>query len=317
MMKFSRKKPIISLLLIFGLWGNSLPLPDEKIVTLRQDSQSQIDKTIAGQKALGISGGEGFINPAPATKNTGAQGNSDRGPERLEDYDPSPRTPAVGSGSSSGSFSETKLDDNNVPKKEDWYINEWLKEDGDHCHDFEEPGESDPLPVPVNFKYVKDSNGNPTLLVPNIDSTRTLKGRSFNRVEYDQTASHLYHAPDYGIQLPPDFDMVTYNALPTKADKIQYAKQHVSPETIIAYQNALGMSMIPIFGIKTYGIRGFAGKNRVDVGLVIQQIPKTNNYYLSIIKDNGKHISSYSIKENKLKKIIADGFWVLPNKKFN
>ena len=33
--KFSRKKPIISLLLIFGLWINSLPLPDEKIVTVR------------------------------------------------------------------------------------------------------------------------------------------------------------------------------------------------------------------------------------------------------------------------------------------
>ena len=144
-----------------------------------------------------------------------------------------------------------------------------------------------------------------------------MSGRSLNRVEYDQTASHLHHAPEYSIQLPPDFDMVKYNALQTKAEKIQYAKQHVSPETIIAYQNAIGMSMSPIFGMKTYGIRGFAGENRVDVGLVIQQIPKTNNYYLSIVKDNSKHISSYSITENKLKKIIADGFWVLPDKKFN
>lgn len=131
--------------------------------------------------------------------------------------------------------------------------------------------------------------------------------RSLNRVEYDQTASHLHHAPDYGIQLPPDFNMATYKAL-NKADKIQYAKQHVSPETIIAYQNVIGMSMNPLFG---------AGKNRVNVGLVIQQIPKTNNYYLSIIKDNGKHISSYSVTGKKLKKIIANDFWVLTDKKFN
>lgn len=41
---------------------------------------------------------------------------------------------------------------------------------------------------------MKDFNGNSTLLVPNIPSTRIIKGRSFNRVEYDQLASHLHHA---------------------------------------------------------------------------------------------------------------------------
>lgn len=159
----------------------------------------------------------------------------------------------------------------------------------------------------MNFEHIRDSNGNPILLVPNIDTTRTMPKRSFNRVEYDQTASHLHHAPDYGIQLPPNFDMATYKAL-NKADKIQYAKQHVSPETIITYQNVIGMSMNPIFGTQTYGVRGFAGKNRVNVGLVIQQIPKTNNYYLSIIKDNGMHVSSYSITGNKLNKITHEDF---------
>lgn len=91
--KFSRKKPIISLLLIFGLWINSLPLPDEKIVTVRQDSQSQIKRTLTGQKALLISGGDGFTNPPPVTKNPGAEGASDFGPTRSENDDPSPRTP--------------------------------------------------------------------------------------------------------------------------------------------------------------------------------------------------------------------------------
>ena len=286
------------------------------MVTLRQDSQSQIERTLLGQKALVTYGGDGFTNPTPVTQNSGTQGASDRGADRLEDYDPSPRTPAGGSGSSSVSLSETKLDDNKVPENKNWNINEWLEEDGDQCHDFEESGESDSLPVPVNFEYIRDSNGNPILLVPNIDTTRTMPGRSLNRVEYDQRASHLHHAPDYGIQLPPDFDMVKYKDL-SKADKIAYAKQRVSPEIIISYQNAIGISMNPIFGTKTYGLRGFAGENRANVGLVIQQIPKTNKFYLSIIKDNGKHSTSYSITEKKLNKIIADGFWVLQNQKFN
>jgi archaellum biogenesis protein FlaJ (TadC family) len=92
---------------------------------------------------------------------------------------------------------------------------------------------------------------------------------------------------------------------------------NVSPETIIASQNVIGMSMNPLFGTQTFAVRGFAGKNRVNVGLVIQKIPKTDNYYLSIIKDNGKHTSSYSITGKKLKKIVANDFWVLTDKKFN
>lgn len=287
------------------------------MVTPRQDSQSQIERILLDQKALVTYGGDGFANPAPVTQNSGIQGASDRGADRFEDYDPSPRTPAGGSGSSSVSLSETKLDDNKIPEKKNWDMHEWLEEDGDQCHDFEESGESDPLPVPVNFEYIRDSNGNPTILVPNIDTTRTMPGRSLNRVEYDQTASHLHHAPDYGIQLPPDFDLVKYKALLTKADKIAYAKQHVSPETIISYQNAIGMSMNPTFRTKTYGIRGFAGKNRANVGLVIQSIPKTKKFYLSIVNDRGKHIPSYSITLEKLKKIFANDFWVLQNQKFH
>lgn len=44
------------------------------------------------------------------------------------------------------------------------------------------------------FKHVKDSNGNPTLLIPNIDSNHTMLGRTFNRIEYDQVASDLHNA---------------------------------------------------------------------------------------------------------------------------
>ena len=58
--KFFRNRPILSLLLIFGLWVNSLPLPDqtETIVIARPDPQ--VERIFANPKALRISGGDGF-----------------------------------------------------------------------------------------------------------------------------------------------------------------------------------------------------------------------------------------------------------------
>ena len=38
------------------------------MVTLRQDSQSPIERTLLGQKALVTYGGDGFTNPAPVTQ---------------------------------------------------------------------------------------------------------------------------------------------------------------------------------------------------------------------------------------------------------
>lgn len=106
---------------------------------------------------------------------------------------------------------QDKLSSNDVPDPSDWNTDSDLWDDraGDSCFDFEEEKieRSNQLSVPVNFEYELDSNGNPTLLIPNIDSTRIEKGRTFNKVEYDQTASHLHHAPEFGIVLPSGFDM--------------------------------------------------------------------------------------------------------------
>lgn len=84
--KFCRKRPIVSLLLIFGLWVNSLPLPDETIIIARPDPQ--VERIFENTKTLEISGGEGegFINPAPSTKDFGATGAGDRGEDRFTDY---------------------------------------------------------------------------------------------------------------------------------------------------------------------------------------------------------------------------------------
>ena len=103
----------------------------------------------------------------------------------------------------------------------------------------------------------------------------------------------------------------------SKADKIAYAKKNVSPETIISYQNAIGMAMNPVFGINTLPVRGFTGNHKTDVGLVIQSIPNSSDSRLSIIKDNGQHVSTYTVTQKKLIKIVQDGFWVLKTRHFN
>jgi len=81
------------------------------------------------------------------------------------------------------------------------------------------------LKADVDFPYEYDSNGNPTLLVPN--SGRARRKRAYNRVEYEQTASHMHHAPDFNIPLPSDFDMANYMSL-DRAGRIDYAEQKLS-----------------------------------------------------------------------------------------
>ena len=56
--KFLRERPILSLVLIFGVWVNSLPLPDYDMSTVRD--YNGLETTISNQKLLEISGG-GFF----------------------------------------------------------------------------------------------------------------------------------------------------------------------------------------------------------------------------------------------------------------
>lgn len=47
---------------MFGLWVNSLPLPDANILIVRQ--YNPLETTIPNQKVLAISDGDCFINPS-------------------------------------------------------------------------------------------------------------------------------------------------------------------------------------------------------------------------------------------------------------
>lgn len=71
-------------------------------------------------------------------------------------------------------------------------------------------------------------------------------------------------------------------------DRIAYAKKNVPRETVISYQNAIGMSMTPQFGteIITRPFRGIAGIFKKEVGVVVQTIP--NNFkkvIVNVIRD--------------------------------
>ena len=75
------------------------------------------------------------------------------------------------------------------------------------------------------------------------------------RVEFDQTASHIHHAPDFGIDLPNNFDMGYYNTL-KRLDKIAYAKKVLPRETIISYQNEIAKQLTPVYNPNTEAALG-------------------------------------------------------------
>lgn len=94
----------------------------------------------------------------------------------------------------------------------------------------------------------------------------------------------------------------------------------VPRETIIAYQNRLGQAMSPVFHQTTVPIRGFAGTRKADVGLVFQTVPNPVNnkkIMMSIIKDDGLHITSYTITRQQFDDIRNNEFWVLRKQPFN
>ena len=340
--RFFIERPLLSLVVIFLLWVSYLPLPDTNIGAVREYNKTET--TIGG-----------FVNP---DRGPVPEGTSNRGPDRLEGYDPSPKIQSVDSSGSTGvNLNLQTLENNEVPDKKNWKVNEWDDDGSTQCNQPEQKtktieskekqGQNDEgnesqrktkkqktkkqktktseskekqgqkeLPVAVDFDYEIDSNGNPTLLIPNLDSTSDLP---FHRVEFDQAASHLHHVEDYGIQLPASFDMDRYNNLPTKFDKIDYAKKNLPRDIIISYQNSMGLSMIPNLGngSTTHSVPGYAGINKADVSLVIQSIPTTQRYYLSIVNERGTHVSSYSISASKLRQIIKNNFWVLLDRKFH
>lgn len=144
-----------------------------------------------------------------------------------------------------------------------------------------------------------------------LNSVKARTKRDYIRVEFKQTASHMHYALDFGIQLPSDFNMAKYENL-DRAAQIDYVKQNLPLEPIINYQNEIGRSMNPLFGKKKLSqylvlLENYKKSNTLTIQL--GEKPGTN--ILSIIREEGVHISSFCINDATLRKLAAHDFWAL------
>jgi len=232
---------------------------------------------------------------------------------------PGPRLPWGVNPGFDRSGSCNPLDTHQLPAARDWISDPSAWEDDERDH---------PLEVPVDFPYKLNEQGDPTLLVPNLGKTKFQGVGKSIRVEFDQTASHIHHVPDFGIDLPNNFDMAYYNNL-GRVDKIAYAKRELPRSTIISYQNEIAKRLIPVYNPNSYAVEGMAGQQKVPTQLIFSKPRDTypllgqksqtpapsgkRDIMLGIVTKDGLHISSYPITQNRLKRIEADNFWVLKN----
>ena len=243
-------------------------------------------------------------NNPDSSANTGSH-NYDLKPKYPWGIDPS-YNPGDG-----GSENGSALPANQILENDEWVTDPYVwdkaqDKDSSTSEEEEKIKQVGKLKADLDFQYEYDSNGNPTLLVLNPGKAYTK--RNYNRVEFEQTASHMHHAPDFNIPLPSDFDTSHYMNL-ERAGRIDYANQKLSREIIISYQNEIGKSMSPLFGPKkTFSVPSFAGKYKQNTELTIQQTNTPNNTFVSIIREDGLYISSYSIDDRALRLVCSKAF---------
>jgi len=120
--------------------------------------------------------------------------------------------------------------------------------------------------------------------------------------------------------------MAYYKSL-GRAGKIQYVRRVLPRNLSISYQNEIAKRLIPIFNPNTYSGESIAGQQKVLTQLIIletgdrfplpgqkiQTPPPSGKRDImrGIITKDGFHISSYPITEKQLKRLEADGYWVL------
>lgn len=233
---------------------------------------------------------------------------------------PGPRFPWGADPRNGRSDSCEASDPHKLSAARDWISDPAAWEDDERDH---------PLGVPVDFPYKLNDKNEPTLLVPNLGKTIFDEGvANYIRVEFEQTATHIHHAPEHGISLPDNFDMAYYLNL-DRSGKIAYAKKMLPRSTIISYQNEIAKRLTPVFNPNTYSREGIAGRQKVPTQLIIEKprdlyplagqqiqtpLPTSNkDIMLAIITKDGLHVSSYSITQVRLDRLEADNFWVLKN----
>jgi hypothetical protein len=176
--------------------------------------------------------------------------------------------------------------------------------------------------------YTKGAFTVPSFLDPNLGNTKFESVDKYIRVEFQQTTTHIHHAPEFGISLPDNFNMAYYRNL-DRSGKIAYATKMLPRSTIISYQNEIAKGLTPVFNPNTYSRDGIAGQQKVPTQLIIekprdpyplpgQQIRTSvpsgkKDIMLGIISEDNLHISSFPITQARLDRLEAENYWVLKN----
>ena len=206
-----------------------------------------------------------------------------------------------------------------LPAVRDWISDPSAWEDDERDH---------PLEVPIDFPYRLNDKNEPTLLVPSLGNAKSGNVGEPMRVEFQQTASHMHHAPELGIILPDNFDMAYYRKL-DRSGKIAYATKMLPRGTIISYQNEIAKRLTPVFNPNTYSQEGVAGKKKVPTQLIFEKprdlyplpgqeietpVPSgKKDIMLGIVSKDNLHISTFPITQGRFNRIEADDYWVLKN----
>jgi hypothetical protein len=308
---------ILMLMLIFTSLNNHNTSPsysERTISSIRSGSEPTNPKTgfVRGRT------GQGNASTSPKSADTGQGINTGSTPGNDKGW-PGPSFPWGADPKYSRSGSCDVSDPHQLSAAKNWISDPSAWEDDERDH---------PLSVPVDFPYKLNDKNEPTLLVPNLGNTKFESVDKYIRVEFQQTATHIHHAPEFGISLPDNFNMAYYRNL-GRSGKIAYATKMLPRSTIISYQNEIAKGLTPVFNPNTYLRDGIAGQQKVPTQLIIekprdpyplpgQQIRTSvpsgkKDIMLGIISEDNLHISSFPITQARLDRLEAENYWVLKN----
>lgn len=151
------------------------------------------------------------------------------------------------------------------------------------------------------------------LEVPNPPEARKRTGQKYSIIDHEQTLTHIHHASELGITLPANFDVELYKSK-NREERIQYAKDFLSIETITRYKYTLAKGLIDIGLPGTFiSTGGEDGKFHELCEIRLQQINKREFKLSTIGRRDGIHRTSFVITAKKAKKLATDNppFWVL------
>ena len=160
----------------------------------------------------------------------------------------------------------------------------------------------------INPKFTFDefiNSGHKNIIVEVDSQVEEILRRKHIRINDEQTLTHLHHLKDLNVPVPKDFNMSKYRKLDRQA-KIEYGKNKLPIETRIMFQNKLGEAVSG--KVKAY--RGFTGIRKKPTPIIVKAL-KGGYKLISLIGDDGTHLTSYVLSKERYEILVKDNFWLL------